>query len=138
MAVQFACPECRAQLSVGEAAPRCEACGTQFGGLEGLPILVAGTTASDVDQRAAGEKLPGHDCRALGIAEVDAAFEATSALGTVGLSTGMTGELRPLAKSIVIILMLVGRLGPITVFVALSQAERKKSVDYPNEEPMIG
>ena len=75
MAVRFACPECRAQLSVGEAAPRCETCGTQFDGLEGVPILVAGATAADVDQRAAGEKLPGHDCRALGMAEVDAAFE---------------------------------------------------------------
>ncbi len=69
---------------------------------------------------------------------IDGMFEVTSALGTVGLSTGITQDLNGLARSVIIVLMLIGRLGPITVFAALSQAERKKSVEYPNEEPMIG
>ncbi|MFM9140261.1 MAG: class I SAM-dependent methyltransferase [Solirubrobacterales bacterium] len=53
---------------------RCAQCGLQFDELDGVPVLVAGVTAADVDQRAAGGELPGHDCRALGIAEVDEAF----------------------------------------------------------------
>jgi trk system potassium uptake protein TrkH len=69
---------------------------------------------------------------------IDGLFEVVSALGTVGLSTGITEELNGMARSVLIVLMLIGRLGPITVFVALSQTERKKSVEYPNEEPMIG
>ncbi|MBN2659299.1 MAG: TrkH family potassium uptake protein, partial [Spirochaetales bacterium] len=46
-------------------------------------------------------------------------FEAASALGTVGLSTGITGDLSEPGKFIVILLMLIGRLGPITFGVFL-------------------
>jgi Trk-type K+ transport system membrane component len=38
----------------------------------------------------------------------------------------------------VIVLMFLGRLGPITVFAALSRGERKSPIEYPNEEPLIG
>jgi len=41
-------------------------------------------------------------------------FEAASALGTVGLSTGITGAMTPFGKTVIIILMFIGRLGPIT------------------------
>jgi len=46
-------------------------------------------------------------------------FEAASALGTVGLSTGITGSLSLFGKIIIIILMFIGRLGPITFGVIL-------------------
>jgi trk system potassium uptake protein TrkH len=46
-------------------------------------------------------------------------FEATSALGTVGLSTGITGELSALGKLVIIFLMLCGRVGPLTFGIAL-------------------
>ncbi len=69
---------------------------------------------------------------------LDAAFELVSALGTVGLSTGMTPQLSPAGRMIVIGLMFMGRLGPITVFIALSRSERKDSVEFPAEEPLIG
>lgn len=46
-------------------------------------------------------------------------FEAASALGTVGLSTGITPMLTDLGKLIVIVLMFVGRLGPLTFGMAL-------------------
>lgn len=46
-------------------------------------------------------------------------FEATSALGTVGLSTGITGSLSPLGKLIIIVLMFLGRIGPLSIGVAL-------------------
>jgi trk system potassium uptake protein TrkH len=46
-------------------------------------------------------------------------FEAASALGTVGLSTGITAALSPLGKIVVTLLMFSGRLGPITFGMAL-------------------
>lgn len=46
-------------------------------------------------------------------------FEAASAIGTVGLSMGITGELSALGKAIVIGLMFAGRVGPITLGLAL-------------------
>lgn len=41
-------------------------------------------------------------------------FEAISALGTVGLSTGITGELTVLGKLIIVVLMFLGRVGPLS------------------------
>jgi trk system potassium uptake protein TrkH len=46
-------------------------------------------------------------------------FEAASALGTVGLSTGITPQLTDIGKVIVTFLMFVGRLGPLTFGLAL-------------------
>lgn len=69
---------------------------------------------------------------------LDAAFEVCSALGTVGLSTGITPDLGTLAKAVLIVLMFLGRLGPISAFVALSGGERRDRVEYPKEEVLIG
>jgi trk system potassium uptake protein len=69
---------------------------------------------------------------------LDAAFEVCSALGTVGLSTGITPELSPAAKAVLIVLMFLGRLGPISAFVALAGSERRDRVEYPKEEVLIG
>jgi len=49
----------------------------------------------------------------------DILFEAASALGTVGLSRGITGDLLPFGKVIIILLMFIGRVGPITFGLAL-------------------
>lgn len=49
----------------------------------------------------------------------DVLFEAASALGTVGLSCGITGELSSLGKLVVIALMFAGRVGPLTLGLAL-------------------
>lgn len=57
------------------------------------------------------------------------AFEAASALGTVGLSTGITAGLTKLGKAIVILLMFIGRMGPLAFGMAIflpSQAEPAK------------
>lgn len=51
-------------------------------------------------------------------------FEAASAIGTVGLSTGITGTLTPMGKVIVILLMFAGRVGPLTIGLALLSPER--------------
>ena len=50
----------------------------------------------------------------------DLIFEATSAIGTVGLSTGATPLLDEIGKIIIMIAMFVGRIGPMTLFMLLS------------------
>ena len=69
---------------------------------------------------------------------INISFEVISALGTVGLSTGITSDLSDAGRVLVIVLMVVGRLGPITTFVALSHAERTEPVEFVNEEPLVG
>ena len=61
----------------------------------------------------------------------DILFEAASALGTVGLSRGLTGNLAPVSKLVVILLMFIGRIGPITFGLALASSthEVKKHDD---------
>jgi trk system potassium uptake protein TrkH len=69
---------------------------------------------------------------------LDALFEITSALGTVGLSTGLTTRLSEPGRLILVLLMFMGRLGPISVSLALSSGQRKKLVEYPQEDALIG
>jgi trk system potassium uptake protein TrkH len=64
------------------------------------------------------------------IAARDLVFEATSAIGTVGLSTGATGALDPIGKIIIIIAMFIGRIGPITLFMLLSNDQITASSRY--------
>lgn len=66
-------------------------------------------------------------------------FEAVSASGTVGLSLGITPFLSALGKFGISLLMLIGRIGPLTLVLAIG--ERDKSigkVEYPNGRIMIG
>lgn len=63
----------------------------------------------------------------------------TIEIGTVGLSTGITADLCSVSKLVIIILMFIGRLGPITV--ALSFGHNKKgntSIKYPKTEIIVG
>jgi Trk-type K+ transport system membrane component len=69
---------------------------------------------------------------------LDAMFEVVSALGTVGLSTGLTPKLSDAGKLIIMALMFVGRLGPISVFVAISMVERRQTFEYAGEDPLLG
>ncbi|RKY12723.1 MAG: Trk family potassium uptake protein [Planctomycetota bacterium] len=69
---------------------------------------------------------------------LDLAFEATSALGTVGLSTGVTPTLTTAGKWIIIATMLIGRLGPLTLLVGLTFNLKPASYDYPSEPLMVG
>jgi trk system potassium uptake protein TrkH len=55
----------------------------------------------------------------------DVVFETASALGTVGLSRGITGDLVPFGKIVVILLMFIGRVGPITFGLALFSQDKK-------------
>jgi trk system potassium uptake protein TrkH len=65
-------------------------------------------------------------------------FEALSAFGTVGLSTGITPELDEVGRILLIILMFLGRTGPYTLAVALALRERQRLYRYPEERPIIG
>jgi len=65
-------------------------------------------------------------------------FEVVSALGTAGLSTGITPQLNDGGKMFIMLLMFVGRLGPLTVAVAIAQRKPRPAVAYAEEQVMIG
>lgn len=65
-------------------------------------------------------------------------FEATSAFGTVGLSMGLTPDLSPLGKLIIIVTMFIGRLGPLTLAFALAQKSFTTKIRYAEEKVLIG
>lgn len=68
---------------------------------------------------------------------IDITFEAVSAIGTVGLSRGLTGQLSPLGECVIMILMFVGRIGPLTIAYFLA-APRNRKLRYPNTPLSIG
>lgn len=65
-------------------------------------------------------------------------FETISALGTVGLSTGVTPFLEPSSRLLVTILMFLGRLGPLTVASSLAAAATLRDWRYPAEDVVVG
>ena len=67
-----------------------------------------------------------------------AMFEATSAFGTVGLSTGITPDLTTSGQTLVVALMFLGRLGPITLVSALALRQRQQRYRLPEGRPIIG
>ncbi|UCC13135.1 MAG: Trk family potassium uptake protein [candidate division WOR-3 bacterium] len=65
-------------------------------------------------------------------------FEAVSAFGTVGLSTGITPDLTAPGKILIIFLMYAGRIGPLTLGFALTRVLIRGKVRYPEAKVMIG
>jgi trk system potassium uptake protein TrkH len=65
-------------------------------------------------------------------------FETVSAFGTVGLSTGITPYLNNFGKIVIIILMFIGRLGPLTMVLAIGNLQGTRLVTYPEERIMVG
>jgi len=68
----------------------------------------------------------------------EALFESVSALGTAGLSLGITPGLGSAAKTIVIILMFSGRLGWLTLLLAFAKKHVDPSFERPGEKILIG
>jgi trk system potassium uptake protein len=68
----------------------------------------------------------------------EALFEALSAFSTVGLTTGVTAGLSTAGHLVLVVLMFLGRVGPITLFAALVLRERELPYRYPEERPIIG
>lgn len=69
---------------------------------------------------------------------MDIMFEAGSALGTVGLSTGITPVLTTAGKLIIITVMLIGRLGPLTLLAMLTFNLKPARYSYPEESIIVG
>lgn len=65
-------------------------------------------------------------------------FEVVSAFGTVGLSTGITPGLSPMGKIWLIMTMFAGRVGPITLALAIAMRSRKTQIQYPEGKILIG
>jgi len=89
-------------------------------------VLVASTLALSITENSNGFSMS------------DISFEAASALGTVGLTTGITPLLTTAGKLIIIALMLVGRLGPLTLLAALTFNIRPAKYSYPDEAIIVG
>lgn len=65
-------------------------------------------------------------------------FEVTSAFATVGLSTGTTAQIPDWGQWLLILLMHLGRVGPITMVSALASRQRTRLYELPTERPHIG
>jgi trk system potassium uptake protein TrkH len=69
---------------------------------------------------------------------VEYLFDTVSAFGTVGLSMGVTAKLNDLQKYALILMMFVGRVGPLTLAFSLSRSTGGKSLTYAEEGVMVG
>lgn len=65
-------------------------------------------------------------------------FEAISAFGTVGMSTGITADIPPAGQLILVAMMFLGRLGPITLGAALALRNRPRRYEVPEERILVG
>jgi len=69
---------------------------------------------------------------------LDIAFEAVSAFGTAGLSTGLTPRLSGTGKGVIILLMFMGRLGPLVFLGVLQSLARREAFARPESDLLIG
>lgn len=65
-------------------------------------------------------------------------FESFSALGTVGLSLGITGELDTVGRIIIMATMFIGRIGPLTLFLLLSERRNSGNSSCPSVRIPLG
>lgn len=71
---------------------------------------------------------------------VDLLYEVASALGTVGLTTGITPHLSVWGKVMIALCMFIGRIGPLSIILSLSSHANRvnEKIQYPEERVMIG
>lgn len=69
---------------------------------------------------------------------MDIVFEAVSALGTVGLSTGVTRDLGDGSRLVLVALMLLGRVGPLAMAWLLLRGPKGPKIRYPESEVIVG
>ena len=72
------------------------------------------------------------------LAALPALFEIVSAFGTVGLSLNITPELSTFGKLLVALVMFLGRVGPITLLLALRERAKPRRYSYPEEDIALG
>jgi trk system potassium uptake protein TrkH len=68
----------------------------------------------------------------------DALYEVFSAVGTVGISRGLTSQLNEAGRVILIICMYLGRIGPISMAIAFSRKKPENSIQYAEGEITVG
>lgn len=68
----------------------------------------------------------------------DTIFEVVSALGTVGISVGATGQLDDIGKLIIMVCMFIGRVGPLTLFLFLRERHATHTWTYPEADVDVG
>ena len=68
----------------------------------------------------------------------DALFECVSAIGTVGMTTGITRDLNTFSALAVAVLMFAGRVGSVSFAMALVERKARPAVTYPTEDLTIG
>jgi trk system potassium uptake protein len=76
--------------------------------------------------------------RAIAVSLLSIGIIFLGAFGTVGFTTGITPETSPMARLILIGIMFAGRLGPLTLALALSARERQPRYKWPQEAVKIG
>ena len=77
-------------------------------------------------------------CKIEGLELLPCLYETASAIGTVGLSLGITPQLHVVSKLILILLMFFGRVGGLTLFFALFNIKKKPLSKYSAENISIG
>ena len=78
-------------------------------------------------------------CATSSVNFADGLYEAVSAIGTVGLSTGITADLHPVAKIMIIVFMYFGRVGVLTIsFGFLKRKPAGEKFRYANTDLLIG
>lgn len=79
----------------------------------------------------------------LSITEVGASleyliYEVVSAFGTVGLTLGLTPSLTTIGKVMLALTMYCGRVGPMTLFLALTNRKKNRGIRYPEDKILVG
>ena len=91
-----------------------------------IAVLFTATLALNITENANGFTM------------LDIMFETASALGTVGLTAGITPSLTTAGKVIIIMVMLIGRLGPLTLLATLTFNLKPVRYNYPDEAVIVG
>lgn len=95
-------------------------------------LVCAATLALNITE---GGDVPHNQARGIFL---ETMFETMSAFGTVGLTTGMTASLSPWGRGVAILLMLVGRLGPIWLLSALASWQEPPRYQIPEKDLPLG
>lgn len=69
---------------------------------------------------------------------MDIAYEVTSAIATVGLTRDLTPHLHLIGKTIIIICMYLGRIGPLSLAILFNNNTKRSLVAYPHEDVTVG
>lgn len=68
---------------------------------------------------------------------IDVAFEVFSAFSTVGLTLGITPQLSTASKLVLMVIMLIGRVGTLTILIAIVRRIGEQRYKYPEETVFI-